>query len=161
MISRGVEELSRASALWAPLSSSSLWKGCPLAKGGSEPGPSSGPQGQAASPGSALMSIAARGVSSSLQGTLALGPALGGQGSSTDAALPLRTPLLQPAAWTCCTLTTHLPLHFCPGCKFLFNTCQEKGSKCQDNLGFKLFGLNILKGTHPPAQGAKGCFRGS
>lgn len=86
------------------------------------------------------MSIAARGVSSSLQGTLALGPALEGQGSSTDAVLPLRAPLLQPAAWACRTLTTHLPLHFCPGCKFLFNIRQEKGSKCQDNLGFKLFG---------------------
>lgn len=31
----------------------------------------------------------------------------------------------------------------------------------QNNLGFKFFGLNILKGTYPPAQGAKGCFRGS
>lgn len=45
----------------------------------------------------------------------------------------------------------HTPaVHFCP--VPLFNTCQEKGSKCQDNLGFKLLGLNILKGTHPPAQ---------
>ena len=107
------------------------------------------------------MSTAARGLGSSLQGTPALGPTLGGQGSSTGAALPLRASPLHPAAWACRTLTTPLRLHFCPACKFLFHTCQEKGSKCQDNLGFKLFGLNILKGTHPPAQGAKGCFRGS
>ena len=107
------------------------------------------------------MSTMPRGLGSSLQGPLALGPALREQGSSTGAALTSCVLPLQPAAWACHTLTTHLPLHFCPACKFLFNTHQEKGSKCQNNLGFKFFGLKILKGTYPPAQGAKGCFRGS
>lgn len=185
MICRGVEKLSRVGAhrdskgrlpfgLLSPPAHSTrgvlqprevVSQAPPLGPRDRRPAPRAGrapgKQHKAASPGSALMSTVPRGLGSSLQGPPALGPALGEQGSSTGAALPLHAPPLQPAAWACRTLTTHLPLHFCPACKFLFNTHQEKGSKCQNNLGFKLFGLNILKGTHPPVQGAKGCFRGS
>lgn len=53
------------------------------------------------------MPTAARGLGSSLQGAPALGPTLGGQGSSTGAALPLRASPLHPVAWACRTLTAH------------------------------------------------------
>ena len=66
---------------------------------------------------------------------------------------------VHPGALACHTLTTHLPLRFCPTCIFLFNQGQ-KGSKRQDNLGYEWLGLKVLKGTHQPKK-LKAASRGS